>query len=213
MRLPWRHLTGKLTGLWRGPTGDDIYVVTHNATSNALTVWWDESQSHNPGGWYKGDGTFDPATNVVDMRFDSFELSGVADPPNFDSIGNGQSWGKPWTRRPALYPHSDIHTVHLIFMNHLDIGYTTSINNVLNEYLHAYYQRVERLSDEMRANGTDRFIYTTHPWLMSLLLDCRALFFSISRSMPTVNAEDLFLCFFFNILEHADGECRGSVSI
>ena len=60
-------------------------------------------------------------------------------------------------------------------VNVIDLGmqYTTTINNVLNEYIHEYFTQVEQLGDAMRAlEGTDRFKYITHPWLMSLLMDC-----------------------------------------
>ena len=171
MDEPWNHFTGELSGLWKGPSGDDFYVLTHDADSGNLTVMWDTSETP-VGGWYTGTGSFDQSSNAVDMKFDSFELKGVTNPPDFNAIGNG-TWGADWTKRPVQTYPSDIHTVHLIFMNHLDIGYTTTINNVLNEYIHQYFTQVENLGDEMRAlEGTDRFVYITHPWLMSLLFDC-----------------------------------------
>lgn len=68
---------------------------------------------------------------------------------------------------------SEIHTVHLVFMNHLDVGYASFINNIDNEYFHGYFPKAKLLADQMRAlEGTDRFIYVTHPWLMSFFLDC-----------------------------------------
>lgn len=43
MDLPWNRFTGNLTGLWYGPPGgpddEDIYVMSHNATTGELTVW------------------------------------------------------------------------------------------------------------------------------------------------------------------------------
>ena len=42
-----------------------------------------------------------------------------------------------------------------------------------SRYIHEYFTHVEQLADSMRKlEGTDRFVYITHPWLMSLLLDC-----------------------------------------
>ena len=173
MHLPWNRYAGELSGLWKGPTGDDYYVVTHEADQQGgvqgnLTVWWDSAETAI-GSWYTGRGKIDNLRNV-DVAFDSFNLSGVAS-ANASDIGGG-TWGSPWTKRVSQTLPTDIHTVHLVFMNHLDIGYTTTVNNVLNEYIHQYYTQVAKLSDEMRAKGTDRFVYTTHPWLMSLLLDC-----------------------------------------
>ena len=62
--------------------------------------------------------------------------------------------------------------------NHLDVGYNGIpgigfINNILNIYFHEYYPRALQIAQDMRElGGTDRFVYTTHPWLMSLYLDC-----------------------------------------
>ena len=50
MPNPWNHFTGPLTGLWKGPTGDDFYVLTHDAASGNLTVVWDTSETP-VGGW------------------------------------------------------------------------------------------------------------------------------------------------------------------
>ena len=63
----------------------------------------------------------------------------------------------------------------MIFMNHLDVGYTKDINVITNEYIHEYFSQVRKLADEMIAKPNsfkDRFTYITHPWLMSLFLDC-----------------------------------------
>ena len=62
--------------------------------------------------------------------------------------------------------------------NHLDVGYNGIpgigfINNILNIYFQEYYPRALQIAQEVRElGGTDRFVYTTHPWLMSLYLDC-----------------------------------------
>jgi hypothetical protein len=67
--------------------------------------------------------------------------------------------------------------VHLVFMNHLDVGYngipiTGFINNILNIYFHQHFPRAVSVAATMRATSKRRFIYTTHPWLVSLYLDC-----------------------------------------
>jgi hypothetical protein len=174
MDLPWNHFVGGLTGLWSGQQPDDIYVLTHNSTTNKVTTWWDCSQTASVG-WYSGVGAYDSATQGVNMNWTGYgSKNGFTNPPYFNEIENG-TWGDypSWTKRPQQQYPSDIHTVHMIFMNHLDIGYTTTIMDVLNEYVHTYFQKVEQLGNSMRAlEGTDRFIYTTHPWLMSLLMEC-----------------------------------------
>jgi hypothetical protein len=177
----WTHFTGSLSGLWQGADGggsDDFYVLAHSSATNRLTVNWDTVVSPARH-WNYGSGSY--ANQSVHIVFDTpFTLDSVAWVDNTTRalrIGNStMPSAKPgfsWRRRsPQKYP-VPIHTVHLVFANHLDIGYTTTINNVLNEYIHPYFTHVADLADEMRnLEGTDRFTYMTHPWLMSLLLDC-----------------------------------------
>ncbi|XP_046551245.1 uncharacterized protein LOC124260970 isoform X2 [Haliotis rubra] len=74
---------------------------------------------------------------------------------------------------------SNVERVHIIFMNHLDVGYNGIsptvgfINNVLNTYFQLYFPREVQLAQQLRHEGYEEtFIYTTHPWLVSLYLDC-----------------------------------------
>ena len=82
---------------------------------------------------------------------------------------------------------SGVSTVHVIVSNHLDVGFNTVgtdpwqwlAADVLNEYFRTYFPRalqVARELKEMAANGTnphnDTLTWTTHPWLVSLYLDC-----------------------------------------
>ncbi|KAH3812032.1 hypothetical protein DPMN_140453, partial [Dreissena polymorpha] len=71
-----------------------------------------------------------------------------------------------------------IKTVHLIFMNHLDVGYSFNddpghLLTVINAYFTVYYPRAIQVALNLYVLGyQERFIYTTHPWLVSLYLDC-----------------------------------------
>ncbi|XP_053402120.1 uncharacterized protein LOC123550399 isoform X2 [Mercenaria mercenaria] len=73
---------------------------------------------------------------------------------------------------------SDIKHVHLIFMNHLDVGYALPsslgyLGNVLNKYFTEYFPRAIKVAFDLPLLGyVERFVYTTHPWLVSLYLDC-----------------------------------------
>lgn len=81
-------------------------------------------------------------------------------------------------RRPTQGPNTDINHVHLVFMNHLDVGYSLSgskgfLANVLNKYFNEYFPRAVKVGFDLFILGyVERFIYTTHPWLVSLYLDC-----------------------------------------
>lgn len=73
---------------------------------------------------------------------------------------------------------TDIRHVHVIFMNHLDVGYSLVgskgyIANILNRYFHVYFPNAITVASQLiKLEYTERFIYTTHPWLVSLFLDC-----------------------------------------
>jgi len=66
----------------------------------------------------------------------------------------------------------------LFFRNHLDVGYngiptTGFVNNILNIYFHQYFPRAAVLAQHIRQlSPTDTFVYTTHPWLLSMFFDC-----------------------------------------
>jgi hypothetical protein len=83
--------------------------VSHDADSDNLTVVWDTSTTP-VGGWYTGTGHYTRANNSVDMRFDSFELVGESNPPDYSLIGNG-TWGSDWVKRdPQVYVHPSVRT-------------------------------------------------------------------------------------------------------
>jgi hypothetical protein len=54
------------------------------------------------------------------------------------------------------------------------VGYTGFVNDVDNKYMHDYFPLAAATAKEMRSNASDsdRFIYTTHAWLMQRFLDC-----------------------------------------
>ncbi|XP_033729575.1 uncharacterized protein LOC117318725 [Pecten maximus] len=85
---------------------------------------------------------------------------------------------KSYAGYPGSVQSAEIDTVHMIFMTHLDVGYdgvtrTGFINNILNTYFHEYFPRAINLSQQLRTDEyVERFVYTTHPWLVSLFLDC-----------------------------------------
>ncbi|CAF4222940.1 unnamed protein product, partial [Rotaria magnacalcarata] len=73
---------------------------------------------------------------------------------------------------------SNVTRIHVVNMNHLDVGYngipaTGFINNILNIYFHQYFPRAATLAEQiLHISPKDSFIYTTHPWLLSMFFDC-----------------------------------------
>ena len=79
----------------------------------------------------------------------------------------------------------DIHTVHLVFSHHLDVGLDLPLKtvwdcvgfatNIVQTYFDLYIPRVIRLANELRATGKQAtFKYTVHAWIASLYVDCVA---------------------------------------
>jgi len=54
-----------------------------------------------------------------------------------------------------------------------DVGYANYIVNIINEYFTQYFPRAIAVANSLHDGGyVETFIYTTHPWLVSLYLDC-----------------------------------------
>jgi hypothetical protein len=67
----------------------------------------------------------------------------------------------------------------LVYMNHLDVGYNGIrpqlgfIPNVINKYFDVYFPKAIQTAQELaQKNFSSGFIYTTHPYLLSLFFDC-----------------------------------------
>ncbi|CAD5114874.1 DgyrCDS3907 [Dimorphilus gyrociliatus] len=64
------------------------------------------------------------------------------------------------------------------YANRTDVGYngipkTGFVNNVLNAYFTEYFPRAAEIGEELRRGGyLETFTYTTHPWLVSMYVDC-----------------------------------------
>jgi hypothetical protein len=74
-----------------------------------------------------------------------------------------------------------VRKVHALFMNHLDVGFSSGGSNggvpglaatVVDIYFNRYFPEALATADAMRAAGPDRMVYTTKAWLVSLYLDC-----------------------------------------
>lgn len=86
-------------------------------------------------------------------------------------------------RGPVWLKVPPVKNVHLVFMNHLDVGYAS---NVLNDYFQTYFPRAIRLAAEAEILRKDKlFVYTTHPWLVSLYVDCLPMQLGIKVVCPT----------------------------
>eukprot|EP00742_Colponemidia_sp_Colp-10_P005273 GILJ01005632.1.p1 GENE.GILJ01005632.1~~GILJ01005632.1.p1 ORF type:complete len:745 (+),score=92.80 GILJ01005632.1:37-2271(+) len=74
---------------------------------------------------------------------------------------------------------SSIETAHIIFNNHLDVGFDGIdpipgfARNVVNKYFDEYFPKAISVASELRRRGgEERLVYTVNCWLVSIYLDC-----------------------------------------
>ncbi|HEU5090194.1 MAG TPA: hypothetical protein VFT99_22215, partial [Roseiflexaceae bacterium] len=63
-------------------------------------------------------------------------------------------------------PHTQIERVHVIFKTHLDIGFTDLARAVTRRYMEEFIPQALATAEQLRAQGRDRFIWTTGAWLI-----------------------------------------------
>jgi hypothetical protein len=138
-------------------------------------------------GWTFGRGQIDYSTNAsVQIEFDN----GISLKGNLSKGCKQIDWDND-TRWGKL---SQVKSVHVIHMNHLDVGYNGIpeigfINNVLQRYFDVYFPRGIAVIAALRELGDQRLIYTTHPWLVDLYLHCPSNFTlaNITLQCPSPN--------------------------
>lgn len=83
---------------------------------------------------------------------------------------NGQ-WGDSLTRN-WYRDVPDVSTVHVIYMTHIDVGYTQPLStSVFENYISTEYPQVVTTAADLRkAGGEESFIWTTHPYIVQQLL-------------------------------------------
>ena len=111
-------------------------------------------------------------------RFDSAALSGwvnfgASDNLTFAAVAGCSalqfSNGETWT---VTQPLANISTVHVVFMTHLDIGFTLLARDVCEQYFQEHLPNGIKLSQELRAaGGAAAYSVTSHPWLIQEYLD------------------------------------------
>ncbi|HVT14679.1 MAG TPA: DUF5054 domain-containing protein [Thermoanaerobaculia bacterium] len=81
--------------------------------------------------------------------------------------------------------YSKIKLVHVVFMSHLDVGWTYFALSVLSQYLNQFnLQAIETAETLKRWEVKEGFVFTTDPWLVSLLRDCPQLSWTKGGACP-----------------------------
>jgi hypothetical protein len=165
-----------IPGVWTGfnpqPLGDAYQM---NWTTPAAPGAWTVTMISG-GGWRVGTGQFSADNTTTTVSFDS----GVKLQGNVSDKCSTIVWDNDsiWKVRPP--PPPPITDVHVVSMNHLDVGYNGIpeiglINNIVQRYFDVYYPRAISVAQALTAHGgPERLIYTTHAWLAHMYLHCPA---------------------------------------
>ena len=131
---------------------------------------------HSAVGWNKATGIFTDA--FLSMHFDN----GADINATVVAACSQIKWSNSarWTR---TQPNDNITQVHVVFMTHLDIGFTKLAKDVCTDYFFKHLPNGIALSAELRAaGGPARYAVTTHPWLIHEFYDAAADCARISRN-------------------------------
>ena len=67
----------------------------------------------------------------------------------------------------------ELDRAHIVWMNHLDVGFTNNIASVMNIYFHEYFPRAIATAKAVNRKGQPPiFKYTSHAWLLDLFFSC-----------------------------------------
>eukprot|EP01060_Flectonema_neradi_P029461 TRINITY_DN4083_c0_g1_i1.p1 TRINITY_DN4083_c0_g1~~TRINITY_DN4083_c0_g1_i1.p1 ORF type:complete len:882 (+),score=208.03 TRINITY_DN4083_c0_g1_i1:95-2647(+) len=170
-----------LTGTWsmrnlsasnnlKGEPAQEYFITSTSPTD------WNVVAVSSGVGWSEGQGKI-YSNGTVTAEIDKSSTQGIhltGSIPNCSTI--------IWNNEIEWFKQVQIKKVHIVFMNHLDIGYAIHtpegnpigfMANVINSYTSEYFPGAAQLAATLREiGGEERFIYTTHPWLVSLYIDC-----------------------------------------
>lgn len=84
-----------------------------------------------------------------------------------ENYGSGSDAKHQWMLQ------ENISTIYLVSSCHLDVGFADSAANIVNRYFDIFFPRAILIAKTLRdINGTERLVFTTHSYLVSLYLDC-----------------------------------------
>ena len=88
-------------------------------------------------------------------------------------VGVGQALPQKHASSANMHDAGGIDRVHVVWMNHLDVGFTNNIASVLNIYFHEYFTKAIETAKEVNRPGEPPvFRYTSHAWLLDIFLNC-----------------------------------------
>lgn len=145
-----------LTGSWQDNSGE--YKVSQSGDAVAATPVGDP-------GWHNASGTLTGSNLTMTFSSGNTLWGLVVAGCSTINWSNNAKWAR-------TQPSENITTVHVVFMTHLDIGFTKLARDVCEQYFFQHYPRGISLSQELRQmGGAARYAVTTHPWLIQEYLD------------------------------------------
>lgn len=83
------------------------------------------------------------------------------------AVAAGVSWAHDLGAQNQESPDPNIRRVLVVFMCHLDLGFTDTQTNVMREYFSQYYPQAMAISARLREQGSkNRYRWTTSSWLL-----------------------------------------------
>ena len=148
-----------LNGTWVDTHAGDIANVLQYPDGSLL------AKSLSQSGWTTATGAI-ASPGSLWMIFNSANLTGaiVAECSGIN-WSNGATW-------QLTQPNTNITTVHVVFMTHLDVGFTLLARDVCEEYFFKHFPNGIALSKQLLAmGGPAQYAVTSHPWLIQEYLD------------------------------------------
>lgn len=162
-----------LGGNWSAVSGSslhDLYTLQQNDTHITVKRVSGKAQ------WSRGDGEI--LEGRASLHFNNGKS--ISGPINFDCTVIHWNNTSVWCKLPGCGGIFDVKHVHVVSMNHLDVGFSIPGNelaytyNVLNKYFDTYFPQAIKTARTLFENDPEgpQYIYTTHCWLVSMYLDC-----------------------------------------
>eukprot|EP00928_Gymnodinium_smaydae_P053189 TRINITY_DN37234_c0_g1_i1.p1 TRINITY_DN37234_c0_g1~~TRINITY_DN37234_c0_g1_i1.p1 ORF type:complete len:823 (-),score=99.61 TRINITY_DN37234_c0_g1_i1:65-2533(-) len=147
--------TCKLDAQWSG-NGEIVAIIS---AGNTLTA----SCSSVDCSWIWATGVFENGALSLHLNTGQAIAGQVASDCLTITLADGRKW---------LNLNAQIRTVHVVFMAHLDVGYTeASVSHLINDYASKWIPAALNTSAQLRKRGgPEQFAWTSHPWLIAALL-------------------------------------------
>lgn len=122
----WKRCSGDLSGVWWENKAKRSHVVAigHIPDLRKIRFWGEKMSSV----WHLGQGNLQDETIQFSAKSQDFKVKLRVSEKNGDLVLVDSLNRHVFSRKSSkyLWPNRDIKKVHMIFMNHLDIGYTST---------------------------------------------------------------------------------------